>query len=192
MSMIILTRLPVNSSPSYLPQTWPNTLVISPPTIKTTHTLDLVITPSLSNLSPEISFSFDTPSDHYPIITLLIIFPTPRPAPASHSFRRISSINIEAFKRDLSSSDLVLNPPSVAVLGFCVWGVNGADNFVWGLMGIKRRRRETAIAEGKKPLTTRESGGAHDAPPEGSGAPPQIPTQLLTFQAKMEYIFGSC
>ena len=29
-----------------------------------------------------------------------------------------------------------------------------------GLMGIKRQRRETAIAEGKKPLTTRGSGGA--------------------------------
>src|SRR6218665_2881805 len=32
--------------------------------------------------------------------------------------------------------------------------------FVWGLMGIKRRRRETAIAEGKKPLTTRGSSGS--------------------------------
>src|SRR6218665_3789443 len=28
-----------------------------------------------------------------------------------------------------------------------------------GLMGIKRRRRETTIAEGKKPLTTRGYGG---------------------------------
>src|SRR6218665_1177640 len=58
------------------------------------------------------SFSFDTPSDHYPIFTLLNILPTPRPAPATHSFCHISSINIEAFMRDLSSSDLVLNPPS--------------------------------------------------------------------------------
>src|SRR6218665_3539208 len=82
------------------------------PTHYQDHTLDLVITSSLSNLSPEISFSFDTPSDHYPIFTLLNILPTPRPAPAPHSFRRISSINIEAFMRDLFSSDLVLNPPS--------------------------------------------------------------------------------
>src|SRR6218665_517578 len=81
------------------------------PTHYQDHTLDLVITSSLSNLSPEISFSFDTPSDHHPIFTLLNILPTPRAAPASHSFRRISSINIEAFMRDLSSSDLVLNPP---------------------------------------------------------------------------------
>ena len=29
-----------------------------------------------------------------------------------------------------------------------------------GANGIKRRSRETAIAEGKKPLTTRGSGGA--------------------------------
>src|SRR6218665_684028 len=82
------------------------------PTHYQDHTLDLVITSSLSNLSPEISFSFDTPSDHYPIFTLLNILPTPSPPPATHSFRRISSINIEAFMRDLSSSDLVLNPPS--------------------------------------------------------------------------------
>src|SRR6218665_2280147 len=69
------------------------------PTHYQDHTLDLVITSSLSNLSPEISFSVDTPSNHYPIFTLLNILPTPRPAPATHSFRRISSINIEAFMR---------------------------------------------------------------------------------------------
>src|SRR6218665_3055767 len=43
------------------------------PTHYQDHTLDLVIISSLSNLSPEISFSFDTPSDHYPIFTLLNI-----------------------------------------------------------------------------------------------------------------------
>ena len=37
-------------------------------------------------------------------------------------------------------------------------GLNGADIFVWGvLMGI---RRETEIAEGKKPFTTRGSGAS--------------------------------
>jgi len=45
------------------------------PTHYKDHTLDLVITSSLSNLSPEISLSFDTPSDHYPIFTLLNILP---------------------------------------------------------------------------------------------------------------------
>ena len=42
----------------------------------------------------------------------------------------------------------------VAVLGFCVWGETGQVLLFRGLKGIKRRRRETAIAEGKKPLTT--------------------------------------
>src|SRR6218665_4128144 len=37
---------------------------------------------------------------------------------------------------------------AVAVLGFFVWGANGAGIFcLGGLMGIKRRRRETAIAD---------------------------------------------
>ena len=53
---------------------------------------------------------------------------------------------------------------AVAVLGFCVWGADGADIFVWGgLKGNKRRWRETAIAKGKKPLTTRGSEGIVDA-----------------------------
>src|SRR6218665_1060250 len=50
---------------------------------------------------------------------------------------------------------------SVAVLGFFVWGANGGGYFcLGGLMRIKRRRRETTIAEGNKPLTTRGDGGA--------------------------------
>ena len=45
-------------------------------------------------------------------------------------------------------------------------------------MGIKRRRCETAIAEGKDPLTTRGSGSETDA--------------ILNISSQMEYIFGSC
>ena len=78
--------------------TWGHT-----PNIKTT--LDLVITSFLSNLSPEISFTFDTPSDHYPIFTLPNILPASRPDPASHSFRRISPISIKAFMWNLFSTD---------------------------------------------------------------------------------------
>ena len=74
---------------------------------------------------------------------------------------------------------------------FCLGGANGSGIFVWGANGIKRRRRETAIAEGKKPLTTRGL-GERRKPPVGYGAEPQKPTQFWTFQAKMEYIFGSC
>src|SRR6218665_2101060 len=41
------------------------------PTHYQNHTLDLVVTSPLSNLLPKISFSFDTPSDHYIIFTTL-------------------------------------------------------------------------------------------------------------------------
>src|SRR6218665_1556438 len=52
----------------------------------------------------------------------------------------------------MNKTDSLLRSP-VAVLGFFVWGANGAGIFcLGGLMGIKRRRRETAIAEGKKRL----------------------------------------
>src|SRR6218665_3546542 len=80
-------------------------------TIPEAEMLKRLITSSLSNLLSEISFSSDTPSDHYPIFTNLNILPIPRPDPVSHSFRRISSINIDAFMQDLSSSELVLNSP---------------------------------------------------------------------------------
>src|SRR6218665_3234621 len=43
----------------------------------------------------------------------------------------------------------------------CLGGAYGGGHFcLGGLMGLKRRRRETAIADGKKPLTTRGSEGA--------------------------------
>ena len=71
-------------------------------------------------------------------------------------------------------------------------GLIGQVFLFGGLMGIKCRRRETAIAEGKKPVTTRGSGERRELPPAGSRAELQKPTQFWTFQAKMEYIFGSC
>src|SRR6218665_392748 len=83
---------------------------ISPPTVTTTHFISS--SHHLSNLSPEISYSFDTLSDHHPIFTLLNILPTPNPDPVFHSFSHINSITIEAFVQNLSSSDLDLNPPS--------------------------------------------------------------------------------
>ena len=47
----------------------------------------------------------------------------------------------------------------VAALGFCIWGATGAGIFLGGgLKGIKRLRRQTAIAEGKNPLTIKGSG----------------------------------
>ena len=47
--------------------------------------------------------------------------------------------------------------------GFKIWGLCSGGSRIFclgGLMGIKRRRRETAIAEGKKFLTTRGSSGS--------------------------------
>src|SRR6218665_1120841 len=54
---------------------------------------------------------------------------------------------------------------SVAVLGFCGWGANGAGIFVWGA-------KEGLSAEGKKPLTTKGPGGAPQACPPRSGTHP--------------------
>src|SRR6218665_1347518 len=62
---------------------------------------------------------------------------------------------------------LTLNEHSGGSRILCLGGLMGrVFLFGGGLMGIKRRRRETAIAEGKKSLTTR------------SGAEPQKPTQF--------------
>ena len=49
----------------------------------------------------------------------------------------------------------------------------------------KRRKRESAIAEGKKPLTTRESAQ------QGLGQNPRNQSDFEPFHAKMEYIWGS-
>jgi len=79
------------------------------------HTLDLLITSSDSNLSPTISlpvFATTFPSDHFLISTVLNISPLPLPPPTFHSFRRIHNINIDQFISDISSSDLIINPPS--------------------------------------------------------------------------------
>src|ERR1700733_5174853 len=82
------------------------------PTHKKNHTLDLVITSSDSLFSPEISHSPLYITDHYLIIADLEIKPLPKPPPSTHSFRRIGSIDRQAFITDILNSQLVLNPPS--------------------------------------------------------------------------------
>ena len=47
----------------------------------------------------------------------------------------------------------------------------------------KRRRREAAIAEGKKPLTTIGAGGAYDAPQRIWGGAPETDAILNNFLA---------
>ena len=53
-----------------------------------------------------------------------------------------------------------------------------------GLMGIKRRRRKTAIAEGKKPLTTRGLGERRELPQRGLGLRPRNRSNFEHFKRK--------
>src|SRR6218665_2645822 len=56
---------------------------------------------------------------------------------------------------------------------FCL-GANAGGYLCWGgLTGIRRRRRETAIADGKKPLTTRGSGERRKFPSGVWGGAPE-------------------
>ena len=75
------------------------------------HTLDLVITSSHTNLSPTISQSFITASDHFSIFTHINLTPTPPQPPSKFTFRRTKNINIIEFNNDLTSFDLILHPP---------------------------------------------------------------------------------
>ena len=76
------------------------------------HTLDLIIIPTNSALSPSISYSQISPSDHFPIFCQLNIQPPSPPALTHISFRCINAIHIPHFVRDIFSSPLVHNPPS--------------------------------------------------------------------------------
>ena len=55
------------------------------------HTLDIVIASSHTNLSPTISQSFITVSDHFTIFTQLNLTPTP-PSPSNFTFRRTKTL----------------------------------------------------------------------------------------------------
>ena len=76
------------------------------------NTLDLVIISTQSALHPLVTYSPDTPSDHFLILTSLDLLPPP-PKPATlRSFRHIDSINIEDFTSDISQSTLITDPPA--------------------------------------------------------------------------------
>ena len=77
------------------------------------YTLVLVITSSQTNLSPTISQSFITVSDHFHIFTHLNITPTPPASPCEFPFRRTKNINVIEFNNDLASSDQILHPPTL-------------------------------------------------------------------------------
>jgi exonuclease III len=81
------------------------------PTHNHQHTLDLVITHSDSTLSPKVTFSPVSPSDHYPLFTSLTIEPLTTPL-SVHSFRCINSINTTEFIHEIAISRLITHPPS--------------------------------------------------------------------------------
>ena len=82
------------------------------PTHRLGNTLDLVITPSASSLSPVLSAHPVSPADHFPVLSRFHLS-VPDPPPISmRTFRRIRSIDVEKFMSDLSSEPLITNPPS--------------------------------------------------------------------------------
>ena len=81
------------------------------PTHNRNHTLDSVISSSDTSLTPSVSTTLFSPSDHFPVFTELSVNRTPLPPPTSHSFRRLHSVDIDSFLSDLNPSQLVTNPP---------------------------------------------------------------------------------
>ena len=82
------------------------------PTHQAGHTLDLVITTKDSTLSPTITHSLVSPSDHFPIFTSMVISPPSPPPLTKHFFRCIKSINLNNFIRDIRTSRLITHPPT--------------------------------------------------------------------------------
>ena len=77
------------------------------------HTLDLVITPSLSALDPSsVTILPYSPSDHFPV-TFQLSHCNNNSIPKSciKSFRRIDSIDVEQFCSDIDNSPLIQTPP---------------------------------------------------------------------------------
>jgi hypothetical protein len=82
------------------------------PTHRDLHILDLLITRSDTSLSPNITSSSVSPSDHFPIFSRLHISPPNLPPLATISIRSLKSINLHKFTRDILSSRLLTHPPS--------------------------------------------------------------------------------
>lgn len=85
---------------------------VSFPTHRCGHTLDLIITAKTTSLSPSITHSLISPTDHFPVFTSLNICPLPPPPLTKHFFRSIKSININKFIRDIYSTPLISHPPT--------------------------------------------------------------------------------
>ena len=76
------------------------------------HTLGLIITAVNTLLSPSILHTFPSTSNHYPIFSSLNITPYPPPPSTTFTYRRINSICLLVLISDLSTSQLITNPPT--------------------------------------------------------------------------------
>jgi len=65
-----------------------------------------------SSLTPSLSTTHCSPSNHFPILTRLSVSSTPLPPSTLHSFRHVHAIDIDSFVSDLQSSPLIMNPPT--------------------------------------------------------------------------------
>jgi len=74
--------------------------------------LDLVITSHQSSILSSVLISPVSPSDHYRVMSSLNFQPPPPKPAILHTFRRIKSIDIQSFCKDIASSALVTNPPT--------------------------------------------------------------------------------
>ena len=88
------------------------TQLVNFPTHQTGHTLDLVITTKDSTLSPTITHSLVSLSDHFPIFTSLVISPPSPPSLTEHFFRCVKSINLNNFIHDIRTSRRITHPPT--------------------------------------------------------------------------------
>jgi hypothetical protein len=76
---------------------------VSFPTHRIVHTLNLVITTADSLLSPVITQTVNSPSNHFPIFISSL---------SKHSFHPVKSINIHSFIQDILSCTFIIHPPS--------------------------------------------------------------------------------
>jgi len=74
------------------------------------HILDIVITPSDSSLSPSLSTTLCSPSEHFSIVTKLSVYCTSLPPLTLHSFHRLhfSSPFHHSFVSDFQASRLII------------------------------------------------------------------------------------
>ena len=83
-----------------------------PTHITSKHTLDLLITPSVSSLNPTVTYSPTSASDHYPVISTLSLSRPRPPVLTTRYYRCLKSINMLKFQLDIRSSKLLTKPPT--------------------------------------------------------------------------------